>query len=104
MFTKYLADHLKNNNITVNTYTPGFTRSNFGRPNFIMKALSALIFVFARSPSKSAKTAIYLASSETDNITGEYFVNSKIKKTNDMSNNKNLQKELWELSEKLTKK
>ena len=105
MFTKFLADLLKSDKITVNTYTPGFTRSNFGKTNFIMKASTVLMFPLARSPSKSAKTAIYLATSpEMKDITGEYFVNKKIKKTNAMANDKGLQKELWELSETLVKK
>ena len=105
MFTKFLANQLKNNNVTVNTYTPGFTRSNFGKTNLIMKTSTLLMFPFAKSPSKSAKTAIYLASSlEVKDITGEYFANSKINKTNDLSNDIGLQKELWDLSEKIIEK
>ncbi|HUU77350.1 MAG TPA: SDR family NAD(P)-dependent oxidoreductase [candidate division Zixibacteria bacterium] len=102
MFTQELAHRLKDSKITVNAYSPGFTRSNFGKTNFIMKASLVLMFPFAKSPAKSAKTAIYLASSsELENISGKFFESSKIKKTNEMANDKDFRNELWELSEKL---
>jgi len=105
MFTYYLADKLKDDQITVNTYTPGFTRSNFGKTNIIMKISNVLMAPMAKSPQKSAKTAIYLASSaDLENITGKYFVKFESKETNEMTRNKEYQQELWELSEKLTAK
>ncbi|MBD3190177.1 MAG: SDR family NAD(P)-dependent oxidoreductase [Candidatus Heimdallarchaeota archaeon] len=103
MFTYYLADLLSETNVTVNTYTPGFTRTNFGKNTLLMRFFSVLLAPFANSPAKAAKTAIYLASSpEVENITGKYFVKCKQKETNPLSNNKEYQKELWELSEQLT--
>ncbi|NHJ03807.1 MAG: SDR family NAD(P)-dependent oxidoreductase [Candidatus Heimdallarchaeota archaeon] len=102
MFTQELAHRLKDTNITVNAYSPGFTRSNFGKTNFIMKASLVFMFPLAKNPAKSAKTAIHLASSsELENISGKFFENSKIKKTNELANDKDLQNELWVLSEKL---
>lgn len=103
MFTYYLADLLSETKVTVNTYTPGFTRTNFGKNTLLMRFFSVLLAPFANRPAKAAKTAIYLASSpEVENITGKYFVKCKQKKTNALSNNKGRQKELWELSVQLT--
>lgn len=102
MFTQELAYRLKDSKITVNAYSPGFTRSNFGKTNFIMKVSLVLMFPLAKSPAKSAKTAIYLASSyELENISGKFFENSMIKNTNEMANDKDMQNKLWRLSEKL---
>ncbi|MBN1330239.1 MAG: SDR family oxidoreductase [Candidatus Heimdallarchaeota archaeon] len=103
MFTQELAKQLKDTGITVNTYTPGFTRTNFGKTTLLMKISLVLMFPFSHSATKAAKTAIYLAlSPELTNVTGKYFQNGKIKEISDFAKNDILQKELWDLSSQLT--
>jgi len=106
MFTKDLAERLSGTGVTVNSYSPGYTRTRIGSQYWgPLKLISVYVgFMFGRSPEKSAKTAIFLASSpKVSNLSGEYFRDCKVHKTSDLSNNKQLQKELWDLSEKLTK-
>jgi NAD(P)-dependent dehydrogenase (short-subunit alcohol dehydrogenase family) len=104
LFTLYLAEKLANNNITVNTLTPGFVKTNLASSyksmNFFIKLMSPL----AQSPEKAAKKIIFLAASDdVKEITGKYFVKNKITKTSDLTMDKTLQKELWDLSCNLTK-
>jgi hypothetical protein len=56
------------------------------------------------SSEEAAQTSIYLASSnEVKGITGKYFEKKKIKeKASPKSEDRQLQKALWQLSEKLT--
>ena len=105
MFTYYLADKLKETGITVNTYSPGFSRTNFNNYSLAMRIMTTFMIPLAHSADKAAKTATYLATSdEVSNVTGKYFEDMKEKATSNLSYNKNLQKELWEVSEELTMK
>ena len=53
---------------------------------------------------KAAKKLIFLAASDdVKGITGKYFVKNKITKTSDLTMDKTLQKELWDLSIDLIK-
>jgi len=105
MFTYYLADKLKDAGITVNTYSPGFTRTNFNNYSTAMKIMTFFMRPLMRSADKAAKTATYLATSEeVADVTGKFFEDMKEKTTSDLSYDKELQKQLWEVSEKLTKK
>ena len=103
MFTYYLADKIKKEKITVNTYSPGFTRTNFARDYKLMRIANLLMFPFSHSAEKGAKTGVCLASSsQLSEVTGKYFIKGKIKKTSKLSYNKEFQKQLWDLSSKLT--
>lgn len=103
MFTYYLADKLKEEEVTVNSYSPGFTKTNFGSGSFIMKLSMVLLSPFAKKPIKATKTAIKLvASPEFDQKSGLFLEDGKVKKTTEITYNKEYQKELWQLSKKLT--
>ncbi|MEO8108854.1 MAG: hypothetical protein ABI594_02425, partial [Ginsengibacter sp.] len=66
---------------------------------FIFKAFR----MFFTSPEKGAETSIYLATSaEGGQVSGEYFKNKKITKTNDKLVNEANETALWEISESLT--
>ena len=103
MFSYYLAEQLKNKGVTVNAYSPGFTRTNFGSGSWLMKMSMLIAYPFGKSPLKASKTAIYLASSPIiENKTGLYFEKLKEKETNPLTHNKTYQEDLWNLSMKLT--
>ncbi|MFW9923281.1 MAG: SDR family NAD(P)-dependent oxidoreductase [Candidatus Thorarchaeota archaeon] len=102
MFTYYLAKELSSKGITVNAYSPGFTKTNFGSGSVLMKLSMLIAYPFGKSPLKSAETALYLStSSEVESYSGYYFENKKIKETSELTHNEILQKELWGVSEKL---
>ncbi len=103
MFTYTLAERLKKANVTVTSFSPGYTRTNLGSTSLMMKITAKLSSFIADSSEKAAKHAIYLATSpEIDGVTGKYFYRYKIKEPTRIASNKQLQEELWELSEKLT--
>ncbi|NHK31741.1 MAG: SDR family oxidoreductase [Asgard group archaeon] len=103
LFTLYLAEKLANNNITVNTLTPGFVQTNLASSYKGMKFFIKLMSPLALSPEKAAKKIIFLAASDDiKEITGKYFVKNKITKTSDLTMDKTLQKELWDISNELT--
>ncbi len=104
LFTNELAGKLKNTEITVNSLHPGIIRTNFTQnAGFLINTIAKLVAPFLTSPAKGAETSIYLASSDkVSGITGKYFVNCKIKDTNEEAKNEEIAKRLWKISEKMT--
>jgi len=104
LFTYELARLLKDTNITVNAFHPGFVATNFGKNNGIIRfILRRLIKRGALTPVQGAKTGIYLATSEEVNgVSGKYFVNKKAVNSSKESYDETLAKELWYKSCKLT--
>ena len=98
LFTRLLANQLKDTNITVNCVHPGMTDTNLIRNAGWLKR-----FYFrlkGNDPSISAEALIYLASSpEINEVTGKYFYKKEVKKSSPESYNMNIAKKLWELSE-----
>ncbi|TFF95380.1 MAG: SDR family oxidoreductase [Promethearchaeota archaeon] len=105
MFTYALARHLEGTGVTVNALHPGTVKTNFGKRN--ESRWSRLFFkflhLFFSDVKKGAKTSVYLASSpEIEEISGKYFVKSKLKKSSRASYDEEVQEKLWTISEKLT--
>ena len=93
LFTYLLADKLKNTDITVNCLHPGVINT---------KLLRSAYGVYGDSLFKGAKTLIYAAiSPELENVSGKYFVNNRSQASKDFTYNKEIQKKLWENTEKL---
>ena len=60
--------------------------------------------LLGKDPKKGAETSIYLASSkEVENITGEYFVKKKIRRSSKESCDMDLANKLWDISTKYVK-
>lgn len=99
LFTRLLAKKLEETDVTVNCFQPGMTNTNLGRDaggffRFMFKLMG-------KNPKKGAETSIYLASSsDVEDITGEYFVKKKIRKSSEESYDINLAKKLWDVSKK----
>ena len=105
MFTYELARRLEGSRVTVNALHPGFVRTNIGASEFgfLGKLLQPLIFRTGISVEEGSETSVYLLSSkEVEGVSGKYFTKKEVKKTSDISYDKNAQKRLWELSEQLT--
>ncbi|MCH2022922.1 MAG: SDR family oxidoreductase [Saprospiraceae bacterium] len=99
-FTTILAQKLKADNITVNCLHPGIIYSGFGASgtNFF----SALVKIggpFLSSPTKGARTSIYLATStDVNEESGCYFVRQKKAKTTIIARNMDNAKRLWDMT------
>jgi len=102
LFTRLLAKKLEGTNVTVNCVQPGMSKTDLGRD---AGGFSRMIFkLMGKDPKISAETSIYLASSpDVENISGEYFVRKKIKKSSKESYDLNLAKKLWDVSKNYVK-
>ncbi len=106
LFAFDLAERLKSFNITSNAVHPGVVHTGFGMniKNKFLKFILSLFMTFVISPEKGARTSIRLASSpELEGVTGKYFAHSKEVPPSKLSNNKELQKKLREMSVRLVK-
>jgi len=106
LFTQELAERLKDTDVVVNTLHPGHAATNIWNM-WPGKWYQALLFVILRMLMKptvdAAQNTIYLASSDkVKGITGRYFDDKKLKEVSPQGKDIQLQKGLWELSEKLT--
>lgn len=107
LFTKELDRRIKKQglNISTNALHPGVVATGFGQQSdgffgFIFKAFR----MFFTTPEKGAETSIYLATSiEGGEVSGKYFKNKKITKTDGKLVNEANEKQLWEISESLTR-
>jgi NAD(P)-dependent dehydrogenase (short-subunit alcohol dehydrogenase family) len=106
LFTQEMAERLKDTDVTVNALHPGHAATNIWNmwPGKWYQALLFKILKMLMKPTvEAAQNSIYLASSdEVKGITGKYFDNKKIKEVSPKAKDMQLQKGLWELSEKLT--
>lgn len=103
MFTLFLARKLKDTNVKVNCLHPGYIRTKLGINHTFLRPLNPIIKRKAKPLEEGAETSVYLAaSSELDNITGKYYHIMKEKEPNKLALDVNKQKELWDLSLKLT--
>ncbi len=85
MYSIDLANRYSVKQLTVNTFEPGMTKTNFTR-NF-----QGIMKLFQHSATVPAKTAVYLAvSPDVANITGTNFENLKVKQTSNQSHDENL--------------
>jgi len=102
LFTRPLAKKLEGTNVTVNCVHPGMNKTDLGRD---AGGFSRMIFkLMGKDPKIGAETSIYLASSpDVGNISGEYFVKKKIKRSSKESYDMDLAKKLWDVSKKYLK-
>ena len=106
LFAQELAERLKDTDITVNALHPGHAATNIWNmwPGKWYQALLFKILKMLMRPTvEAAQNSIYLATSdEVKGITGKFFDNKKTKEVAANAKDVQLQKGLWELSEKLT--
>lgn len=107
LFTQELAERLKDTGIAVNALHPGHAATNIWNiwpGKWYQALLNKIIKWFMISPQQAAQTSIYLASSdEVKNVNGIYFDKKKPKDVSPNAKDMQLQKGLWQLSEKLTR-
>jgi retinol dehydrogenase-12 len=107
LFSYELAERLKNSNITVNSFHPGFVDTNFGENNggFFGNILKVAKKLIAINEDKGSETSTYLCSSpEVEGISGKYFDKCKVKTSSAQSRNVETRKKLWMVTEEILKK
>lgn len=106
LFNAELSDRLMGFGITVNALHPWLSDTNFAEDGDA-KGLLHLAFEFGKllapGPEVLAKTHIYLASSpEVRHVTGLYFANCRWEEPSKKAQDRQLGRQLWQLSEQLT--
>lgn len=105
LFTKALAKHFKNDNISVNALHPGVVATSIidNDVSSGWKFLWNIGKIFFKSPKNGAATSVYLASSkQVEGVTGSYFSNKKEKAPSKLAQDEALIEQLWKLSEEYT--
>lgn len=91
--------------ITVNSLHPGLVKTSINRntPWYLKHFIQPIMYkLWAKNTYEGAQTTIYLAvSPEVNNVTGEYFIDCKKVTSSDTSNDVDLAKKLWLVSENL---
>lgn len=105
LFTYQLAKRLEGTGVTANCLHPGVVRTGFGKD--VTGLMSILVRVgspFMMSADKSARAAIYLATSpELEGVTGKHFSRGKEEKSSTESYDAESAERLWRVSAELTK-
>jgi retinol dehydrogenase 12 len=101
LFTRFLADMVSEDGITVNCLHPGLVDTNlFNQLHPVLTAVTSLFMINSR---KGSETIIYLATSPgVEGVSGEYFVRKKIKKPRSHALDDRAAARLWELSREYT--
>ncbi len=104
LFTRELAERLKNTSVTINCVHPGTVATNIviktdaGIGKVLMQMLSPVI----KTPEQGAATIIYLASDEAcAKTSGGYFSNCTKKQIKGPANDALLAKKLWDVCQDL---
>jgi NAD(P)-dependent dehydrogenase (short-subunit alcohol dehydrogenase family) len=105
LFTQELAERLQDAGITVNAVHPGHTATriwNIWPGKWYQAVIDKVINRMMITPEEGAVASIYLASSdEVKGVTGKYFSRLQLKDPSPRCKDMQLQKGLWDLSEKL---
>jgi NAD(P)-dependent dehydrogenase (short-subunit alcohol dehydrogenase family) len=106
LFTRELARQWAGTGITANCLHPGFVNTRFGDGG--QGALSVGLNIakkFALTPEQGAKTIVFLASSpEVVNVSGEYFIKCARATPNQLAQDDNAARRLWEISTEISER
>jgi len=97
---KSILEQKSSQNITINSIHPGAVATGFGVGSNlgpILNFLGKLFRPMFKTPDQGASTIVYLATSEeVKNISGKYFVDSKLGKVSQKYFTQDHEKQLWE--------
>ena len=106
LFTYELARRLTGTKVTANAVSPGPSRTGFG--NNLTGAAAAFPKVMKKMPffhsaEKGARVVVYAAAEPTlAGVTGQFFMNSKPRKSKPITHDSAAAARLWQLSSELT--
>jgi len=98
-FTFELARRLAGTGVTANCLHPGVVRTNIwpSNPPLLFKIILGVMKPFMLDSKRGAEVTIYLATSpDVTNVTGEYFVKSKMAPPNPLSRDPKIAAEIWQ--------
>ena len=103
IFSNELARRLEASGVTVNSMSPGPTKTRFGDNMSGLPALFPLVMKkLFPGPETGARTLIYLASSpEVDGISGKFFFRQRTKQPKPVMQDMEVAKRLWQISAQL---
>jgi NAD(P)-dependent dehydrogenase (short-subunit alcohol dehydrogenase family) len=105
-FTFELARRLAGTGVAANCLHPGVVATNIWSANplpLILKLMIAVVKPFMLNSKQGAAVSLYLATSpEVAQVSGEYFVKSKIAESSPQSRDPKLMAEVWLWTEKMT--
>ncbi|CAA0102854.1 Rhamnolipids biosynthesis 3-oxoacyl-[acyl-carrier-protein] reductase [Zhongshania aliphaticivorans] len=107
LWTRQLAKKLEGSGVTANCVHPGAVNTSLGQQEHILigKVIAVLMKPFFRSPAAGAATSIFVATSPTlDNVSGEYFSNSKPKGIRPWATDDQAAERLWQVSKDYTQR
>jgi NAD(P)-dependent dehydrogenase (short-subunit alcohol dehydrogenase family) len=97
LICKYFAQHFKEHDIDIYTFTPGLVYSGIVRNFYLFPR--KMYRLIGKSPAGGAKTLIYLIKTPRESLrTGAYYKNKRIKKTSEYSLDAKAAEQLWKLS------
>ena len=101
LWTRHLAKQLQGTGVTVNCVHPGPVNTGLGHQDHVIigKIVGFIFKPFFRTPAQGAATSIFVATSPSlDNISGEYFSDSKPKRVKPWAKDDAAAERLWQLS------
>ena len=106
LFTYELARRLEGSGVTANVLHPGVVRTGVrrrgSRPRF-QRLLLPVVRPFLKTPEQGAATSIHLASApELEHVSGQYFADSRPKRSSSRSYDEAVAARLWSVSCALT--
>lgn len=104
LFTYELAHRLEGTRMTSNCLHPGVIRTGLMRGvSPVLHTLWQSLGKFFKQPDEGAETPVYLATApDVEGVSGKYFRHCREFGTSRASNDRDLQRRLWEESERLT--
>lgn len=104
LFTYELARRLDGTGVTATVLHPGVVRTSFAAedPSPGMRLFLPVVRPFMKTPEQGAATSVHLASSpDVEGVTGQYFANSRPRRSSAASYDVATAARLWEVSEQL---
>lgn len=103
VFTYELARRLEGTRVTANCVHPGVVATGLVRSySRALNRLVPLARLFLKSPRQGARTPTYVASApELESVSGRYFKDCRPIGTSRLSYDREIQRRLWEVSERL---
>ncbi|MHA2352422.1 MAG: SDR family oxidoreductase [Candidatus Thorarchaeota archaeon] len=99
MHTYEMARRLKDTGVSVNVVLPGFVATNLGRSSgsLASRVMFGMMKPFQLNPKEGAETSVYVASSpDVEGVTGKCFEKKEAIETSEITNDAELQKQLWD--------
>ncbi len=106
MFTRELAEKLKNTTVKVNAIHPGIVKTNIAHESLSIQSIAYrfLKYTIAIPPERAAEYILFaLTDKHFSEMTGAYIKKRKLANPNPISGDKSLREKLWNISLELSK-